>query len=233
MIDQSENQANKPLNKPYKLAVFDYDGVLMDHRVSRNINEKAYQYTILEAERELGVIFPNEFKQYSYSNLVKLRREYPDIFLRYLYNIENIITSEDSIRKEKKRIDAILKFVEERFKPDEEVVVTANFAAEITLRSLGYHDMKVIIVDGENYISAKSEAIIKLREERKREKGDVDTVYVGDTEEDVFISEISGTKFVYIERILYEIGKNSPTANLPSNFSKINQNITFDNVNNE
>jgi phosphoglycolate phosphatase-like HAD superfamily hydrolase len=208
MTDRSNIQGNKPLNKPYTLAAIDYDGVLIDEKVSRKINKEAYERAILESERK-GATFPRELKKYSYLNLVRVKREYPEIFLDYLYNVGNIIASDESIKKEKERIDAILKFVDKRLKADEKVVVTANFAAEITLKSLGYHDMKVIIVDGENYISAKSEAIIKLREEKKREKGDVDTVYIGDTDEDMYISEKSGTKFVHIERILYEIWQNS------------------------
>jgi hypothetical protein len=160
-------------------------------------------------------------------------------------HVEYIINSDESIRRERKRIDAILKFVDERCKPDEKVVVTANFAAEAMLNALGYYDMKVIIVDGENYISTKSEAIRNLREERKREKGEVDVVYIADTFEDALISVISGAKFIDVRRILNEIEKNlynfreeeniiySTMPNLTGSLSEINQNITFGDVNEE
>lgn len=208
MIDRSNNQGNKPINKSYTVAAIDYDGVLMDERVSRKINEEAYKRAIFEAKRK-GVKFRRELEEegYSYLNLMRVRREYPKIFSYYLYNVGNIIMSDDSIREEKERIDAILKFVDERLKPDEKVVVTANFAAKLTLRLLGY-DIEVIIVDGENYIDAKSKAIIKLRENKNRENGDVHIIYVADTFEDILVSIISGAKFVHIKRILDEIGAN-------------------------
>jgi phosphoglycolate phosphatase-like HAD superfamily hydrolase len=218
---------------------------LIDSSISRKISEKAFEYAIFEAEKELGVIFPSKFRQYSYSNLNELRRKYPKIFYRYLKHVEDIIKSDESIRREKRRMDAILKFVDERCKPDEKVVVTANFAAEVMLNALEYRDMKVIIVDGENYITAKSEAIRNLREERKREKGEVDVVYIGDTFEDALISVISGAKFIDVRRILNEIEKNlynfpedgntiyPPISNLTKNLSETNQNITFGDVNDE
>ncbi|MDT7858846.1 MAG: hypothetical protein RQ930_02255 [Candidatus Aenigmarchaeota archaeon] len=205
MTDRSNIYGNKPLNKPYTLAAIDYDGVLIDEKVSRKINKEAYERAILESERK-GATFPRELREYSYSNLLRVKTEYPKIFLYYLYNVGNIIASDESIKKEKERIDAILKFVDKRLKADEKVVVTANFAAELTLRLLGYN-IEVITVYGEKYIDAKSEAIKKLRENRKRENGDVHLIYVADTDEDIFVSIMSGAKFVHIKRILYEIGK--------------------------
>jgi hypothetical protein len=240
-----DRQFDNLANRPHKIAAIDYDGVLMRSSTSRKISEKSFEYAISKGEEKFGVLFPSEFRQYSYSNLNKLRREYPEIFSYYLKHVEDIIKSDESIRREKRRMDAILKFVDERCKPDEKVVVTANFAAEVMLNALGYRDMKVIIVDGENYINAKSEAIRNLREERKREKGEVDVVYIADTFEDALISVISGAKFIDVRRILNEIEKNLynfledgntiyPTiSNLTRNLSEINQNITFGDVNDE
>lgn len=205
MTDRSNIQGNKPLNKPYTLAAIDYDGVLIDEKVSRKINKEAYERAILESERK-GTTFPRELREYSYSNLVIVKTKYPKTFLYYLYNVVNIISSDESIKKEKERIDAILKFVDRRLKADEKVVVTANFAAKLTLRLLGY-DIEVITVDGKDYINAKSKAIIKLRENKKRENGDIHLIYVADTFEDILVSIISGAKFVYIKRILDEIGQ--------------------------
>jgi hypothetical protein len=217
---------------------------LINPSTSREISEKSFEYAISKGKEKFGVVFPSEFRQYSYSNLNKLRREYPEIFSYYLKHVEDIIKSDEYIRREKRRMDAILKFVDERCKPDEKVVVTANFAAEVMLNALGYY-MKVIIVDGENYINAKSEAIRNLREERKREKGEVDVVYIADTFEDALISVISGAKFIDVRRILNEIEKNlynfpedgntiyPPISNLTKNLSETNQNITFGDVNDE
>jgi len=238
-------QFDNLVNRLYKIALIDYDGVLINYSISRKISEKSFEYAISKGEEKFGVVFPSEFRQYSYSNLNKLRREYPEIFSYYLRHVEDIIKSDKSIRIEKKRMDAILKFVDEKCKPDEKVVITANFAAEVMLNALGYYDMKVIIVDGENYISTKSKAIRNLREEKKREKGEVDVVYIGDTFEDALISVISGAKFIDVRRILNEIEKDlynfrgeeniiySTMPNLTGSLSKINQNITFGGVNDE
>jgi phosphoglycolate phosphatase-like HAD superfamily hydrolase len=240
-----DRQFDNLVNRLYKIVALDYDGVLMRSSISRKISEKSFEYAISKGEKEFGVVFPSEFRKYSYSNLNKLRREYPEIFSYYLKHVEDIIKSDESIRIEKKRMDAILKFVDERCKPDEKVVVTANFAAEVMLKALGYYDMKVIIVDGENYISTKSEAIRILREERKREKGEVYVVYIGDTFEDALISVISGVRFIDVERILNEIEKNLynfredrntiylTMSNLTRNPLEINQNIAFGDVSDE
>jgi len=240
-----DRQFDNLVNRLYKIVALDYDGVLMRSSISRKISEKSFEYAISKGEKEFGVVFPSEFRKYSYSNLTKLRREHPEIFSYYLKHVEDIIKSDESIRIEKKRMDAILKFVDERCKPDEKVVVTANFAAEVMLNALGYYDMKVIIVDGENYISTKSEAIRILREERKREKGEVYVVYIGDTFEDALISVISGVRFIDVERILNEIEKNLynfredrntiylTMSNLTRNPLEINQNIAFGDVSDE
>jgi hypothetical protein len=238
-------QFDNLVNRLYKIVALDYDGVLMRSSISRKISEKSFEYAISIGEKEFGVVFPSEFRKYSYSNLTKLRREHPEIFSYYLRHVEDIIKSDKSIRIEKERMDAILKFVDEMYKPHEKVVVTANFAAEVMLRALGYYDMKVIIVDGENYIGAKSEAIRNLREEKKREKGEVYVVYVADTFEDALISVISGVRFIDVERILNEIEKNLynfredrntiylTMSNLARNPSEINQNIAFGDVSDE
>jgi hypothetical protein len=240
-----DRQFDNLVNRLYKIVALDYDGVLIDSSISRKISEKSFEYAISKGEKEFGVVFPSEFRKYSYSNLAKLRREHPEIFSYYLKHVEDIIKLDESIRIEKERMNAILKFVDEMYKPHEKVVITANFAAEVMLKTLGYYDMKVIIVDGENYIGAKSKAIRNLREERKREKGEVDVVYIADTFEDALISVISGARFIDVGRILNGIENNLynfreegntiylTVSNLARNLSEINQNIAFDDVSDE
>jgi hypothetical protein len=75
-----DRQFDNLVNRLYKIVAFDYDGVLMKYSISRKISEKSFEYAISKGEKEFGVRFPSEFRQYSYSNLNKLRREYPEIF---------------------------------------------------------------------------------------------------------------------------------------------------------
>jgi len=203
------------------LAVVDLDGTLISSKITRDASVYAYEKG-LQKLRELEINIPEELKNYTFANLNKMIRVYPQFEMIYLTEYKNYLRQKiDELREHQRRAKNILGALISIYMVDEFKILTANRAAMEISKIIGVADFPlvkdIIIVPGINYVEEKAAVIQKLKE--KYEK----VIYIADCPiNDAEIARRSNVEFINIKDLLitlYSI-ETRPYDLLKSKFSE-------------